>query len=198
MLAKKGTTTPTSLTYDEALDEALCSGWIDGRRNAIDEATFQQHFTPRRARSIWSMRNVDHVARLVDSGRMRPRGQAEIDRAKADGRWDRAYAGQADMEPPVDLAAALADSTRASRAFAGLSRSARYSVMHPVLTAPTEEARIARIARAVARLEAGVEPPDALRPTDGDPGRETPLHASQRRRRPVTRGDGSGSSSPAT
>ena len=105
-----------------------------------------------------------HVARLVDSGRMRPRGQAEIDRAKADGRWDRAYAGQADMEPPVDLAAALADSTRASQAFAGLSRSARYSVMHPVLTAPTEEARVGRIARAVARLEAGVEPPGVAPP----------------------------------
>ena len=66
VLAKKGTSSPTSLTYAEALDEALCSGWIDGRRNAIDEATFQQHFTPRRARSIWSVRNVDHVARLVE------------------------------------------------------------------------------------------------------------------------------------
>jgi uncharacterized protein YdeI (YjbR/CyaY-like superfamily) len=160
VLAKKGTTTPTSLTYAEALDEALCSGWIDGRRNALDAGTFLQHFTPRRARSIWSMRNVDHVARLVDSRRMRPRGQTEIDRAKDDGRWDRAYAGQADMEPPADLAVALADSPRASRAFAGLSRSARYSVMHPVLTAPTEEARVGRIARAVARLEAGAEPPD--------------------------------------
>jgi uncharacterized protein YdeI (YjbR/CyaY-like superfamily) len=160
VLAKKGTTTPTSLTYAEALDEALCSGWIDGRRNALDAGTFLQHFTPRRARSIWSMRNVDHVARLVESGRMRPRGRAEIDRAKDDGRWDRAYAGQADMEPPADLAVALADSARASRVFAGLSRSARYSVMHPVLTAPTEEARVGRIARAVARLEAGAEPPD--------------------------------------
>jgi uncharacterized protein YdeI (YjbR/CyaY-like superfamily) len=164
VLAKKGTTSPTSLTYAEALDEALCSGWIDGRRNALDGGTFLQHFTPRRARSIWSMRNVEHVARLVESGRMRPRGQAEIDRAKGDGRWDRAYAGQADMEPPADLAAALADSTRASRAFAGLSRSASYSVMHPVLTAPTEEARVGRIARAVARLEAGAEPPDVAQP----------------------------------
>ena len=77
VLAKKGTTEPTSLTYAEALDEALCSGWIDGRKQARDAATFRQHFTPRRARSMWSTRNVDIVARLIAEGRMRPRGADE-------------------------------------------------------------------------------------------------------------------------
>lgn len=90
ILAKKGTETPTSLTYAEALEEALCSGWIDGRRNSVDHTTYRQHFTPRRARSLWSKRNVELVAGLMEAGRMRGRGQSEIDRARADGRWDRA------------------------------------------------------------------------------------------------------------
>lgn len=93
LLAKKGATTPTSLSYQQALLEALCSGWIDGQRRARDEATFMQRFTPRRRRSIWSARNVGLVAQLIDEGRMRPRGLAEVDAAKADGRWERAYSG---------------------------------------------------------------------------------------------------------
>ncbi|WP_435526203.1 YdeI/OmpD-associated family protein [Microbacterium elymi] len=95
VLAKKGATAPTRLIYGEALDEALCSGWIDGPKGARDAATFHQRFTPRRARSMWSARNVEHIARLADQGRLRPRGQDEVDRARADGRWDRAYAGSA-------------------------------------------------------------------------------------------------------
>lgn len=93
VLAKKGTTTPTTLTYGQALEEALCSGWIDGRRNALDAGTFLQLFTPRRRASIWSQRNVGLVAELVAAGRMRPRGRAEVDRAVDDGRWQRAYTG---------------------------------------------------------------------------------------------------------
>src|SRR6478609_5320658 len=89
VLAKKGTTAPTTLTYTQALDEALCSGWIDGQKASLDAATFLQRFTPRRAASLWSARNVRIVERLVEEGRMRPRGHAEIDRAKADGRWAR-------------------------------------------------------------------------------------------------------------
>ncbi|HEX4247537.1 MAG TPA: hypothetical protein VH008_06700 [Pseudonocardia sp.] len=85
--AKKGTPAPTSLTYDQALDEALCHGWIDGQSRRRDEATWRQRFTPRRVRSQWSARNVGLVARLVAEGRMRPPGLAEVDRAKADGRW---------------------------------------------------------------------------------------------------------------
>lgn len=152
VLAKKNVAHPTSLTYAEALDEALCSGWIDGRRNARDDATFLQLYTPRRARSIWSQRNVEIVARLIADGRMRPRGQAEIDRARADGRWERAYAGQASAAVPPDLEAALADEPEASRRFAALGAAARYSVLHPILSAPSDAARAARVRRAVDRL----------------------------------------------
>ncbi|CAO5163483.1 hypothetical protein FAIPA1_230058 [Frankia sp. AiPs1] len=104
VLAKKGTTSPTSLRYDLALEEVLCSGWIDGQKKSGDAATFQIRFTPRRKASLWSQRNTALVARLIDEGRMRPRGQAEVERAQADGRWDRAYPGAADAQIPDDLA----------------------------------------------------------------------------------------------
>ena len=103
VLAKKGTTEPTTLTYAQALDEALCSGWIDGQKRSRDAATFLQRFTPRRKASLWSERNIGLVATLTAAGRMRDRGQAEVDRAKADGRWDRAYAGAATATVPEDL-----------------------------------------------------------------------------------------------
>jgi len=86
VLAKKGTIEPTTLTYEQALDEALCHGWIDGQIRRRDERTFRQRFTPRRARSPWSARNVEHIARLLGEGRMRPAGIAAVERAKADGR----------------------------------------------------------------------------------------------------------------
>ena len=159
VLAKKGTTEPTSLTYAEALDEALCSGWIDGRKQSRDAATFRQHFTPRRVRSMWSTRNVDIVARLAEEGRMRPRGAKEIARAQADGRWDRAYAGSATIEVPADLRAALDATPAAARAFEALNKSERYSVLHPVVTATNDTLRAARVARQVARLAASVDPP---------------------------------------
>jgi uncharacterized protein YdeI (YjbR/CyaY-like superfamily) len=140
------------LTYAEALDEALCSGWIDGRRQSRDATTFWQHFTPRRPRSLWSTRNVDIVARLSDEGRMRPRGMDEIAKAQADGRWERAYAGPATIEVPPDLQAALDAAPTAARAFAGLNKTQRYSVLHPVVTAANDTVRAARIARHIARL----------------------------------------------
>lgn len=151
-LAKKGTCTPTSLTYSEALDEALCSGWIDGRRNAIDGATFRQHFTPRRRRSLWSARNVELVAVLDETGRMRDRGRAEVDRARADGRWDRAYAGAATIGVPPDLLEALRASPGADETFRALSRSARYPIVLDVTTATTATTRAARVSRHVAEL----------------------------------------------
>src|SRR6476659_1887448 len=95
VLAKKGTTEPTSLSYDQALDEALCYGWIDGQVKRRDEGTYYQRFTPRRARSPWSKRNVGIAGRLDEEGRMHAAGQAEIERAQADGRWEAAYAGAA-------------------------------------------------------------------------------------------------------
>jgi uncharacterized protein YdeI (YjbR/CyaY-like superfamily) len=117
-LAKKGTTGPTTLTYAQALDEALCSGWIDGQKRSNDAATFLQRFTPRRRASLWSERNIGLVAALVAEGRMRSRGLAEVDRAKADGRWDRAYAGSATATVPDDLAAALDTAPAAATLFA--------------------------------------------------------------------------------
>lgn len=152
LLAKKGTVSPTSLTYAEALDEALCSGWIDGQRKRQDEATFRQRFTPRRSRSVWSRRNQEHVARLVEQGRMRARGQREIDRAKADGRWDRAYAGAATAEVPDDLAAALRASPGARARFDALSSQDRFAILAQLMTASREATRARRLERAVARL----------------------------------------------
>lgn len=152
MLAKKGTVTPTSLTYAQALDEALCSGWIDGQVKSLDDATYKQRFTPRRRRSMWSQRNQGLVARLTDEGRMRPRGQAEIDAAKADGRWDRAYAGSATAEVPPELRAALEATPAAAAAFAALNAQSRYAILHPVMTAATDATRARRIAAVLTRL----------------------------------------------
>jgi uncharacterized protein YdeI (YjbR/CyaY-like superfamily) len=158
VLAKKGTTSPTSLTYQLALLEALCSGWIDGQRASLDAATFRQRYTPRRRASLWSARNIEIVAGLVADGRMRPRGQAEIDRAKADGRWDRAYAGSATAQVPDDLAAALAASSAAASAFAGLNGHNRYAVLHRIMTAPSPSSRANRLAKLVGMLERGETP----------------------------------------
>jgi uncharacterized protein YdeI (YjbR/CyaY-like superfamily) len=152
VLAKKGTVSPTSLTYAQALDEALCSGWIDGQKRSRDEATFVERFTPRRARSMWSARNVEHTARLTEEGRMRPRGQQEIDRAQADGRWDRAYAGSATIEVPDYLNTALLADPAARVAFDALNSQERYSVLHPLVTAPSEATRARRLAKVMATL----------------------------------------------
>lgn len=158
VLAKKGTTSPTSLTYAQALDEALCSGWIDGQKRSLDAHVFLQRFTPRRRASLWSQRNIGLVERLSADGRMRPRGQAEIDRAQADGRWERAYAGPATARMPDDLAAALAASPAAAEAFPGLDAQNRYAVLHRVMTAPSAASRANRIAKLVAMLERGELP----------------------------------------
>jgi uncharacterized protein YdeI (YjbR/CyaY-like superfamily) len=156
VLAKKGTTEPTSLTYAQALDEALCSGWIDGQVKTRDAATYMQRYTPRRARSVWSARNVGHITRLAEEGRMRERGLDEVRKAREDGRWDRAYAGPATAEVPDALARAFATSPAARERFEGLSRSERYSILHPLLTAASEKTLKARVARAIAFLEAPV------------------------------------------
>jgi len=103
ILARKGKDAPTSLTYDTALDEALCSGWIDAQGRSRDDTTTLQRFCPRRSRSRWSVRNVGIVAGLIAEGRMRPRGQEEIDKAKADGRWDAAYEGSKNITKFVGM-----------------------------------------------------------------------------------------------
>ena len=152
MLAKKGVTSPTSLSYQEALEEALCSGWIDGQRRSHDETTFVQRFTPRRARSIWSLRNVGIVARLAEDQRLRPRGVAEIERAKTDGRWDRAYAGPATAQVPEVLVTALEATPATGAAFARLTRAERYSAIHPLLVAPDDATLQRRVGRLISRL----------------------------------------------
>jgi uncharacterized protein YdeI (YjbR/CyaY-like superfamily) len=157
-LAKKGVSSPTSLRYDEALAEALCSGWIDGQKRSVDDAVFAQRFTPRRRASLWSSRNVGLVATLVAEGRMRARGAAEVDRAKEDGRWDRAYSGSSASDVPEDLVVALAASPAAASRFAELNRQNRYAVIHRVVTAPSATSRANRLAKLVALLESGGAP----------------------------------------
>jgi uncharacterized protein YdeI (YjbR/CyaY-like superfamily) len=155
VLAKKGSSAPTSLTYAQALEEALCHGWIDGQAKQRDDATYRQRFTPRRARSMWSQRNVERVARLSSEGRMRPAGLAEVERAKADGRWAAAYAGQATTEVPADLASALAKAPRAQAMFAILTAQNRFAILHRVAATQRAETRIRRIEHFVAMLARG-------------------------------------------
>ncbi|MGH3907946.1 MAG: YdeI/OmpD-associated family protein [Pseudonocardiaceae bacterium] len=155
VLAKKGTTQPTSLTYGQALEEALCHGWIDGQAQRRDETTYRQRFTPRRARSPWSKRNVGIVARLVTEGRMHPAGVAEVERAKNDGRWDAAYTGPASIEVPADLAAALAAEPTAQAMFDILTSQNRYAVLYRIDSAKRPDTRARRIEQFVAMLARG-------------------------------------------
>jgi uncharacterized protein YdeI (YjbR/CyaY-like superfamily) len=155
VLAKKGTTAPTVLTYEPALQEALCYGWIDGQAKRRDDVTYCQRFTPRRARSPWSQSNVARVAQLRSAGRMRPAGEAEVERAQGDGRWAAAYAGQAATDVPSDVAAALAKAPRAQAMFAILTAQNRYAILHRVDAAKRAATRSARIEQFVAMLARG-------------------------------------------
>lgn len=152
VLAKKGTTHPTALTYEQALEEALCCGWVDGQLARRDDATFRRRFTPRRAGSAWSKRNIAIVERLTVEGRMRPAGLRAVERAKADGTWEAAYGGAAGAEVPDDLRKALAANLPASNAFARLDKAARYSILYRVTTARRPETRARRIERLVDAL----------------------------------------------
>jgi uncharacterized protein YdeI (YjbR/CyaY-like superfamily) len=153
-VAKKGSGIP-SITHGGALDVALCYGWIDGQAKGIDETWYLQKFTPRRARSLWSKRNREKVAALIDAGRMQPAGLREIERAKADGRWDAAYDGPAAATVPDDLRAALDANPAAAEKFAELSGQNRYSILHRVQTAKKPETRARRIAQFVEMLARG-------------------------------------------
>jgi len=155
VLAKKGTEEPTSLTYDQALEEALCHGWIDGQTRRRDDATYRQRFTPRRKRSAWSKRNTGIAERLRAEGRMHPAGQAEVERAKADGRWEAAYAGPATMEVPPDLTEALAAEPKAQVMFETLNSQNRYAILYRVGTAKRADTRARRIREFVAMLARG-------------------------------------------
>ena len=145
----------TSLNYDEALDVALCFGWIDGQTKRLDETYYLQRWTPRRKRSPWSKRNVDKVAKLIEDGLMQPAGQAEIDRAKADGRWERAYDGPKNATVPDDLQAALDANPKAAEFFATLTGSARYAILYRLQDAKKPETRRRRLEKFVGMLERG-------------------------------------------
>jgi uncharacterized protein YdeI (YjbR/CyaY-like superfamily) len=154
VLTKKGGQV-TELDYAAALDEALCFGWIDGQVARRDEGSMRQRFTPRRPKSAWSRRNVEHIARLSAEGRLMPAGQAAVDAAKADGRWEAAYAGAAAGEVPPDLAAALAANGQARAMWEVLTSQNRYAITYRVGQAKRPETRARRIAEFVAMLERG-------------------------------------------
>jgi uncharacterized protein YdeI (YjbR/CyaY-like superfamily) len=151
-IGKRGSAVAT-LAVGDALDVALCWGWIDGQRRRYDEGSFAQRYCPRRPRSMWSQVNVAKVAALTAAGRMRPPGLAQVAAAQADGRWAAAYASQRTAEVPPDLAAALAANPRAAAAFAGLGRSEQYQVILTVLKIRTEPGRRQAVSRVIARLE---------------------------------------------
>jgi uncharacterized protein YdeI (YjbR/CyaY-like superfamily) len=155
VLAKKGTTEPTRLNYDEALEQALCHGWIDGQVRRRDELTYRQRFTPRRARSKWSRRNVSLVERLLAGGRMHPAGVAVMERAKADGNWEVAYEGQAAISVPDDLARALAADRAAQAMFETLTSQNRYAILYRIGTLKRADTRARRIEKYVAMLARG-------------------------------------------
>jgi uncharacterized protein YdeI (YjbR/CyaY-like superfamily) len=152
--AKKGSGVPT-VTYLDALRVALRFGWIDGQARSLDERFYLQRFTPRRARSIWSKRNRDFATALIEAGQMEPAGLREVERAKADGRWDAAYDGPSTATVPDDLQAALDREPAAAEFFAGLSSQNRYAILHRVQTAKRPETRARRIEKFVAMLAAG-------------------------------------------
>ena len=154
-VGEKGTTEPTSLTHDQALEEALCHGWIDGQARRRDESTYQQRFTHRRPRSSWSKRNVGIAERLLAEGRMHPSGVAELERAKADGRWEAAYAGPASIEVPTDLAAALAADPEAQAMFDLLTRQNRYAILYRLTSAKRAETRARLLDQFLSMLSRG-------------------------------------------
>jgi uncharacterized protein YdeI (YjbR/CyaY-like superfamily) len=147
-----------SVSRAEALDVALCYGWIDGQARSHDADSWLQKFTPRRPRSLWSKVNREHVERLIGSGAMREPGLAAVESAKRDGRWDRAYDSPRSVTVPDDLQAALDRSRRASERFQALKRSDRFAILSRIQTAVKAETRARRIQDFVGRLERGEAP----------------------------------------
>lgn len=161
--ARKGSGEP-SITWTEAVDVALCYGWIDGQSKSIDERHYLQRFTPRRATSIWSKINRLRVARLIEDGRMRPPGLAEVERAKADGRWAAAYDSPSTAVVPDDLARALEGRPKAKAAFAKLDATNRYAILHRLQNAKQPQTRARRIETFVTMLDTSKTPaPSKLR-----------------------------------
>jgi uncharacterized protein YdeI (YjbR/CyaY-like superfamily) len=150
-IAKKGAAGRT-ISYSEALDVALCHGWIDGQKGRHDDEYWLQRFTPRKPGSNWSKINTERAAALIASGRMRPAGLREVERARADGRWEQAYESQSRVTVPEDLARALAANERARAFFATLDSANRYAILYRIGTAKKPETRAKRIDTFVAML----------------------------------------------
>lgn len=154
LIAKAGAAEPT-VTYAHAVEIALCYGWIDGQKKALDDKHWLQRFTPRRERSLWSKANRDKAQALIDSGRMQPSGMAEVVRAQADGRWHAAYDGPRTAVVPPDLQAALDARPEALSFFGRLDGANRYAVLWRVQTAKRPETRSRRIDKLVEMLARG-------------------------------------------
>ena len=152
--AKKGSGV-TTVVYAEALDVALCYGWIDSQVMTFDERFYLQRFTPRRAKSKWSKINVEKIEALTKSGRMKPAGLEQVELAKADGRWDASYPSPANMTEPADLEKALKASPKAAAFYATLNRSNRYAVIYQLEDAKKAETRERRLAKFIGMLERG-------------------------------------------
>ena len=148
-----------SVRYPEVLDLALCFGWIDGRRETLDERYFLQRYTPRRPRSNWSRINREKAERLIAEGSMRPAGLAEVERAKADGRWEAAYESQKNIGVPDDLQRELDARPKAGAFFAELNSQNRYAILYRLHEAKRPETRARRLEKFVAMLEAGRDAP---------------------------------------
>jgi uncharacterized protein YdeI (YjbR/CyaY-like superfamily) len=150
-IAKKGAADP-GISYSDALDVALCHGWIDGQKGRFDDEHWLQRFTPRKPGSNWSKINTERASALMASGRMRPAGLREVERAQADGRWAQAYESQSRVTVPEDLARALAANPRAREFFATLDSANRYAILYRIGTAKRPETRAKRIDTFVAML----------------------------------------------
>jgi uncharacterized protein YdeI (YjbR/CyaY-like superfamily) len=153
-IAKKGSGVE-SVSYAEALEVALCFGWIDSQKRGFDEKHFLQRFTPRRPRGRWSRNNRDAAEKLIAAGKMRPAGLAEVEAAKADGRWQAAYAGQRTAEVPDDLQHELDANPAARESFASLDSANRYAIVYRLNDAKKPETRERRLRKFVAMLERG-------------------------------------------
>ena len=151
---KKGSAVP-SVTWEDCVQACLSWGWIDGLRRSLDDVSFVQRLTPRRPKSVWSKKNCEHAERLIAAGQMQPAGLAHVEAARADGRWEQAYAGSSEMVIPEDFLAALETNPQAKAFYATLNRQNQFAIYHRLQTAKRPETRAKRIADFVAQLAAG-------------------------------------------
>jgi uncharacterized protein YdeI (YjbR/CyaY-like superfamily) len=156
-LYKKASSVPT-VSYAEALDEALCYGWIDGQKRSYDQDSFLQKFTPRRPRSMWSKRNIEHINRLKDAGLMTPAGLLEVEKAQSDGRWEAAYDTPSSMEAPGYFLEELRKHPKAELFYNELNKTNKYTIAWRLQTAKTDATRLRRTEKLITMLDAGEKP----------------------------------------